>query len=116
MKHLYLLLLFSSTLMVSQQKVSLDSISKYNGKTVTICEKVQSTFLSKKSNTTMLNFGKAYPNETFVVIIFDKDLANFSYAPNEFLKGKTICITGTVLIYKGIPEFIVKKESEILIQ
>ena len=64
----------------------------------------------------MLNFGKPYPNQTFVIAIFEKDLVNFSYVPHEFLKDKTICVTGTVIMYKGMPEFIVKNEKDIVIQ
>ncbi|WP_445722595.1 hypothetical protein [Flavobacterium sp.] len=115
MKLMFTFFLFLSLSSFCQETIALDSISKYEGKMVTICETVQSTFLTK-SNTTMLNFGKPYPNQTFVVIIFGKDLINFSYKPSEFLKDKTICITGKVIMYKDTPEFIVKQESEILIQ
>lgn len=115
MKNL-LFFLFLSTLCFSQEKVSLKDIAQYEGKTVTICEKVQSTFVSKNGKTTMLNFGKPYPNQTFVIAIFEKDLINFSYKPHEFLKGKKICVTGKVIMYKGMPEFIVKDEKDILIE
>ena len=115
MKNL-LFFLFISTLCNAQEKVSLENIAQHEGETVTICEKVQSTFLSKNGKTTMLNFGKPYPNQTFVIAIFEKDLVNFSYVPHEFLKGKTICVTGKVIIYKGMPEFIVKEEKDILVQ
>ncbi|MEC4003641.1 hypothetical protein OX283_003135 [Flavobacterium sp. SUN052] len=111
-----LLLLFTFTSSFSQEKVSLNKIDQYEGKIVTICEKVQSTFLSKNSKTTMLNFGKPYPNQTFIITIFEKDLVNFSYEPSIFLKGKTVCVTGTVIIYKGMPEIIIKDEKDILIQ
>jgi len=46
----------------------------------------------------MLNFGKLYPNQTFVVTIFKKDLANFGYEPTTFLKNVIICVTGKVLL------------------
>jgi micrococcal nuclease len=116
MKPVNLLLLFVTTLSFAQEKVSLENIAQYEGKTVTICEKVQSTFLSNKANTSMLNFGKAYPNQTFVVIIFEKDLVNFNYVPTEFLKEKTVCITGKVILYKGMPEIIVTDEKNIVVQ
>lgn len=112
---LALLLAFFCIKTNAQEKVTLDSIALYEGRTVTICDKVQSTFITK-SNTTMLNFGKPYPNQTFVVVIFEKDLVNFSYKPHEYLKDKTVCITGAVKIYKGMAEFIVKEENEIVIQ
>ena len=116
MKHFFFISIFISTVSFSQEKVSLENIAQYEGETVTICEKVQSTFLSKNGKTTMLNFGKPYPNQTFVIAIFEKDLAHFSYVPHEFLKGKTICATGKVAIYEGMPEFIIKDEKDILIK
>lgn len=109
-------LLFISTFSYAQEKISLETIALYEGKTVTVCEKVQSTYLSKNNKTIMLNFGKPYPNQTFVVVVFEKDFPNFSYSPAVFLKNKTICITGTVVIYNGMPEIIVKNEKEIIIQ
>lgn len=114
MKPLFFLLI--STLCFSQEKVKLENIADYEGKIVKICEKVQSTFLSKNGKTTMLNFGKPYPNQTFTIAIFEKDFVNFSYIPHEFLKGKTICVTGKVIIYKGLPEFIIKDEKDIVVQ
>lgn len=115
MKSILFFLLFSTVYSFSQEKVTLDNIAKYEGKTVIVCEKVQSTFLSK-SNTTMLNFGKPYPNQTFVVVIKSADLVNFSYEPHELLKDKTICITGIVEIYKGMPQIIVTAEKEMEVQ
>lgn len=115
MKH-FLFFFFVAAISYSQEKVSLENIAQYEGETVTICEKVQSTFLSKNGKTTMLNFGKPYPNQTFVIAIFEKDLANFSYVPHEFLKGKIICVTAKVVIYEGMPEFIIKDEKDIVIK
>lgn len=99
------------------QTVPLDSVSKYAGKTITVCSKVLGTHVSggEKKNTT-LNFGKPFPDNTFSVFIAEADLANFKYIPSEFLKDKTICITGLVKIYKDKPEIIVSKEEQIKIQ
>ena len=72
MKYFFFLLLLS-TFGYAQERVALENIAQYEGKTVTICEKVQSTFFSKNNKNTMLNFGKPYPNQTFVIAIFEKD-------------------------------------------
>ena len=115
------LLLLITTICISQlsfsQTVSPDSISKYEGKTITVCSKVVGTHVSSgdKKNTS-LNFGKPFPNNTFSVFIAESDLVNFKYNPSEFLKDKTICITGLVKIYKDKPEIIVSKEEQIKIQ
>ena len=98
------------------QTVSLDSVQFYEGKTITVCSKVIDTYVSKTNEgTTFINFGKPYPKSTFVVVIFEKDIENFKYIPSEYLKKKNVCITGKVVIYKGKPEIIVKKEEQIKI-
>jgi DNA/RNA endonuclease YhcR with UshA esterase domain len=96
------------------QTVPLDSVQFYEGKTITVCSKVQSTYLTKgDKKTTYINFGQPYPNTTFTVVIFEGNLTNFKYTPSVFLKDKNVCITGKVKIYKGKPEIIVSKEEQI---
>ena len=115
----YLLLITSICLwqISFSQTVPLDSVQFYEGKTITVCSKVQSTFLAKgEKKTTYINFGKPYPNTAFTAVIFEGDLANFKYIPSDFLKDKNVCITGKVVIYKGKPEIIVSKEEQIKIE
>lgn len=99
------------------QSVPLDSVTNYEGKTITVCSKVQSTYLTKgEKKTTYINFGKPYPNTTFTVVIFEADAAKFKNTPSVFFKDKNVCITGKVKIYKGKPEIIVTSEEQIKIQ
>ena len=112
------LLLFLTLICLTQfsfsQTVPLDSVQFYEGKTITVCSKVQSTFLTKgEKKTTYINFGKPYPNQTFTVVIFESDLKNFSYSPVEYLKDKNVCITGTIMLYKEKPQIVLKNETEI---
>ena len=115
-----LLILFISicvTQISFSQTVPLDSVTNYEGKTITVCSKVQSTFLTKgDKKTTYINFGNPYPNTTFTVVIFEGDLPNFKNTPSEYLKDKSVCITGKVKIYKGKPEMIVNKEEQIKVE
>jgi endonuclease G len=46
-------------------------------------------------------------------MIFGQDRANFSYQPEDFLKGKTICVKGRVEEYKGSPQIIANKEKQL---
>lgn len=115
------LLLFFTSLCLWQisfsQTVPLDSVQFYVGKTITICSKVQSTFVTKgEKKTTYINFGKPYPNNTFTAVIFETDLKNFKYIPSEVLSDKNVCITGKVELYKGKPQIIVKKEEQIKVE
>jgi len=99
------------------QTVSLDSVAKYEGKKVTVCSKVIGTHVSSgEKKNTYLNFGKPYPDNTFTVLIAADDLSKFKYVPAEFLTDKNVCITGTVVIYKGKPEIVVTSEEQIKVQ
>ena len=65
---------------------------------------------------TFINMGGDYPGNPFTaVIMFDKR-GSFSYKPEEYLKGKTICVTGTVKNYKGKPEIVVDGEGQVKVR
>ena len=115
------LLIASLTILFSQiafsQTVPLDSVINYEGKTITVCSKVQSTYVTKgDKKTTYINFGNPYPKTTFTVVIFEGDLPNFKNTPSVYLKDKNVCITGKVKIYKGKPEMIINKEEQIKVE
>jgi len=99
------------------QTISADSVSAYEGKVVTVCEKVVDTHVSSgDSKVIYLNFGHPYPAQSFTGVIFQGDAQHFSYDPAEYLKGKTMCVTGKVKIYKGRPEIIINRPDQLKIQ
>lgn len=99
------------------QTLPLDSAKFYEGKEITICSKVMDTYVSKSEDaTTFINFGNPYPHSTFTVVIFEKDIANFKYTPSVYLKGKNVCVTGKVKIFKGKPEIVVSSEAQIKVE
>ena len=89
-----------------------DQAAFHIGEQVTVCGKVYGTrFLN--NGPTFLNMGAEYPDNPFTaVIMFDKR-SSFSYKPEDFLKGKTVCVTGVVKNYKGKPEIVVEKEGQV---
>lgn len=99
------------------QTVPLDSAKFYEGKVITVCAKVMDTYVSKQEDaTTFINFGNPYPYSTFTVVIFAKDLENFKYTPSEYLKGKNICVTGKVKLFKKKPEIIINSPEQIKVK
>lgn len=119
MKKFYLIsaIFFATIYLYSQEPVSADSLAKYEGHLVTVCAKVTGTHVTDgKSRTTYINFGKLYPDHTFTVVIFEKDLANFSYKPAIRLLDKKVCVSGKIKIYKGKPEMIINREALIRIE
>ena len=113
-KHLFLITSICLWQISFSQTVPLDSAKFYEGKTITVCAKVIDTYVSKHEDaTTFINFGQPFPHSTFSVVIFEKDLENFKYTPSVYLKGKNICVTGKVKIFKDKPEIIINSPAQI---
>ena len=79
---------------------------------VRICGTVVSTKLSSKGNI-FLNLDKKFPNQIFSISIFKDYVPNFSYAPDTFLAGKTICVTGKVTDFNGTATVNITNEKAI---
>jgi endonuclease G, mitochondrial len=81
---------------------------------IKVCGTVVSTKLSAKGNV-FINLDKRFPNQVFSISIFKDNVANFSYQPDTFLAGKTICVTGKVTNYNGIPTMNILSETAIIV-
>ncbi|MBS1743861.1 MAG: DNA/RNA non-specific endonuclease [Bacteroidetes bacterium] len=86
----------------------------YMGKNenIRVCGTVVSTKLSSKGNI-FLNLDKKFPNQVFSITIFKDYTSNFSYQPEKFLEGKTICVTGKVTNFNGVPSVSITDEKAI---
>ncbi len=86
----------------------------YMGKNerIRVCGTVVSTKVSSKGNI-FINLDKKFPNQIFSISIFKDNVPNFSYRPDTFLTGKTICVTGKVTNYNGVPGVSVEDEKAI---
>lgn len=102
---------------VRAQTVTLDNIASFENQRIVLCEKITGTFQSKnESKVTYLNFGAPYPNHSFTVVIFKKDLEHFDYDPVTFLKNKTVCVSGIVVFYKNKPQIIASSPDQIVVK
>jgi hypothetical protein len=61
---------------------------------------------------TFLNLDEAYPHQIFTALIWGDDRPGFD-PPPESLKGKRICVSGEIRLYKGKAEIIVASPSQI---
>jgi len=84
------------------------------GETATVCGMVASaTFAARlKGAPTFLNLDKPYPDPLFTVVIWGSDRPKF-YQPEVQYRGKRLCVTGSIKIFRGRPEIIVKELSQI---
>lgn len=99
---------------VSAATVSPEEAAHHLGQKATVCGVVASAHYAARSRAqpTFLNLGKPYPDEIFTAVIFGSNRAKFG-TPETTLRGKRICVTGTIRRYRGEPEIILKNPSQI---
>jgi aspartyl/asparaginyl-tRNA synthetase len=116
MKNLLLIpaILIFSTQLFAQKKISVDSVSSHVGEKVVVCSEVFGIKSTEKI--TFINVGAAYPNSPLTVVIFAKDLPNFSDSPEKLFGNKQVCITGILKEFKGKTEMVVTKPEEIVVE
>jgi hypothetical protein len=91
-----------------------DAIS-FVGHVATVCGRVASAkyAVSTRGQPTLLNLDEPYPNQVFTAVIWGKDRATFSYAP-ESLARRHICVTGKIELYREKAEIVVSGPNQIL--
>ena len=97
-------------------EIDVTKASEYEGKLVRICSKVYSTKVLESNGMTFLNVGADYPDSPLTIVIYKDSLGNFDFKPDEYYKGKYICVSGKVKIYKGKPEIIINTQHAIQIK
>lgn len=97
------------------QKISAREAIKYVGKRITVCDRVfGGIFIQKsKSQPTFLNVGAAYPNAPLTIVIWLTNRKKFRYKPEDYYKGRNVCITGEIIVYKGKAEMVVDDPDQI---
>jgi hypothetical protein len=84
--------------------VSENDLAKHTGETVKVCSNVYEH--KDFGSMVLLNMGGAYPNSMFTVVLRGD-------AKGLELNGKSVCVTGKVVDYKGKPEIIITDPKQI---
>ena len=116
MKHLFIITSFVALFAFkasAQTTIPAKDAAKHVGETVTICDKVYSTKLLTSSNITFLDLGAAHPDQELTLVIKGEDRSKFKGQPEVDYKDKNICVTGTIIDFKGKPEIVVTDPSQI---
>jgi hypothetical protein len=117
-KEILILVLFFITCKVyAQSSVTAEEAANHIGKTITICGTVSGARYLESSVTkpTLINVGGEFPNHALTILIRDEDRKNFPFMPEDRYNNKNICVTGTVIDYKGKPEIVVSTPSAIVL-
>ncbi len=113
-----IVLLFALGNCFSQTTISAAEAAKHVGEKTTVCDKVFGGRYLENANQqpTLINMGDAYPNNPFTFVIFGENRKKFSFAPEEFLINKQVCVTGEIKTYKDKPQIIVSDSTQLKIK
>lgn len=63
---------------------------------------------------TFLNFGRPYPNPTFVAVIWGEARPRFDPVPEaRFRPGQRLCVSGQVEVYRGTPQVVITDPAQL---
>ncbi len=101
----------------AQTNIKLEEVGKHIGDSVTVCGKVSGMryFENSSKQPTFLNIGDNYPNQQLTVVIWGETRKLFAGKIEE-IKGKNICITGRIILYKEKPEIVIERPEQIIVQ
>lgn len=94
----------------SAQTIAPAEAKAHVGQTVTV-EAAVSDVHTGRAGVIFIDVGGAYPDNEFAAVIFASDRAKFPNVGN--LKGKTVAISGPVVLYQNRPEIILKTADQL---
>ncbi len=90
--------------------ISVTDVGSYVGQSVTV-EGTVSGVYTARSGVTFIDMGGSFPNNLFAGVIFAEDTTKVGSVSG--LTGKTVDLTGTIQMYRGKPEIILKSADQI---
>ena len=90
--------------------ISVTAVGSHVGQTATV-EGVVSGVYTSRSGTTFIDMGGPYPNNLFAGVIFSENTAKVGDVSE--LTGKTVDLSGTIKLYKGKSEIILKAADQV---
>ena len=97
----------------AQKMIPVKDVAQHMNENVTVCGKVFGTKLLDGANITFLDMGGAHPNQLLTVVIKSEDRSKFTGKPEEDYKDKNVCVTGTIIDFKGKPEIVLSDPANI---
>jgi len=97
----------------AQKMIPVKDVARHMNENVTVCGKVFGTKLLDGPNITFLDMGAAHPNQLLTVVIKGEDRSKFTGKPEDEYKDKNVCVTGTIINFKGKPEIVLSDPANI---
>lgn len=80
-----------------------EEVAKHVGESVSVKAVLTGTHLVKGSDVLLLNVGPAYPQQDFTIVLKGAAIDKFRKTESD-LKGKTVVVNGTVVLFKDKPQ------------
>lgn len=109
---LTILLAFVGNVCAGDETIDAAAAAQAIGKTIVLSDVVTEVVVNE-SGAVFLNFGGAYPNEVFRVVVLSKLKTRFPEAEN--LENKRVRITGEVVEYEGYPRIILRNPEQLTV-
>lgn len=96
------------------QTLTAEQAKDHVGETATVCGEVASSHYAynTRGHPTFLNLDRAYPHQIFTIVIWGNDRGKFDH-PERRYRHKHICVTGTIKMYRHVPEIIARTPRQI---
>jgi hypothetical protein len=107
----------SATLGHAQMSIAAAEAKNHVGERATVCGEVASTHYATTSRgkPTFINLDKPYPNQIFTILIWGSDRPKFG-DPEQKYSGKQVCATGTITVFRDVPEIVAHDPAAIKLQ
>lgn len=99
---------------LAQKPLTTQEAKIHVGEQATVCGKAASIRYdqSSRGSPTFINLDKPYPNQVFTVVIWGEDRSKFGN-PEMGYRDKRLCITGTISLYREVPEIKAREPGQI---
>lgn len=106
-----------SGFVLGQNSISASQAKNHVGENATVCGQVATTHYADRSrgNPTFINLDKPYPNQVFTILIWGSDRPKFGN-PEDDYRGKHVCVTGNISMYRGDPEVVARDPAQISVK
>jgi hypothetical protein len=114
---LCLLLLGCAALLHAQKTIQASEAREHLGDSVQVCGLITGGKYLRQSQTapTLLDMGGKYPNQQLTLVIPKASRDSFSYEPEKKLLNQQVCVYGRIQHFKGKPEIVLHRESQVKI-
>ena len=101
----------------AQQRLTTAESKAHVGEHATVCGSVAGVHqaIRGKGQPTFINLDKPYPNQIFTILIWGSELPKFGN-PEQAYPHKQVCVTGTITVFKELPEIVAHDPTAIMVQ